>query len=229
MIQFNLLPAVKLEYVKAKRTKRIITMVATLAAAGSLFVFIILLISVQFVQKKPSNDLSADIKTESGKLQGTSDLNKILTIQNQLNSLTGLHDQKPVATRLADYVRQVTPASVSIATMNVDFEAQTISVTGSADAISSVNKFVDTLKFTTYKLKDSQDETAAFSGVVLAGFGKDDKGASYQLTLKFDPKIFESTSDVVLNVPSGKITTRSQTEKPESLFQPLSNENEGTQ
>jgi hypothetical protein len=203
-------------------------LIATLVASASLVILVLLFVGVQIAQKKHSRDLSKDIKTESSKLEDTTDLNKILTIQNQLNSLTGLHDKKPVATRLFNYVKQVTPASVSIATLNVDFDAQTISVTGSADAISSVNKFVDTLKFTTYKMADNT-EGSAFSAVVLAGFGKDDKGASYQLTLKYDPKIFDSVGDVTLNVPSSKITTRSQTEKPESLFQPLSNENEGAQ
>jgi Tfp pilus assembly protein PilN len=228
MIQFNLLPAVKMEYVKARQTKRMTVLIATLVASASLVILVLLFVGVQIAQKKHSRDLSKDIKTESSKLEDTTDLNKILTIQNQLNSLTGLHDKKPVATRLFNYVKQVTPASVSIATLNVDFDAQTISVTGSADAISSVNKFVDTLKFTTYKMADNT-EGSAFSSVVLAGFGKDDKGASYQLTLKYDPKIFDSAGDVTLNVPSSKITTRSQTEKPESLFQPLSNDNEGAQ
>lgn len=225
MIQFNLLPAVKMEYVKTKRTKRMTMLIATLVGGASLLILIMLFVGVQVVQKKHSRDLSSDIKAESGKLESTADLNKILTIQNQLNSLTGLHDKKPVVTRLFNNIKQVTPTNVGIATLNIDFELQTMSITGAADAISTVNQFVDTLKFTTYKLADNT-EGKAFSEVVLAGFGKDDKGASYQINLKFDPKIYDSVSDVVLNIPSGKITTRSQTEKPDSLFQPLSNQNE---
>lgn len=222
MIQFNLLPSVKLEYVRARRNKRVTLLVAALAAGATLAILVILFVGVQIIQKKYSSDLSADIKTESSKLENIPDLNKILTIQNQLASLPALHDQKYVASRLLGYAKQVTPAKASIAKMNVDFSAQTIDITGSADTISTVNKFVDTLKFTTYKTEAGK-EGSAFSSVVLTAFGKDDKGASYQITFKYEPTIFANESPVVLTVPPGKITTRSETEKPEALFQPLSN------
>lgn len=222
MIQFNLLPSVKLEYVRARRNKRVTLVAAALVAAATLSVLVILFVGVQVIQKKYSDDLAADIKSESSKLENTQDLNKILTIQNQLASLTPLHDQKYVASRLLGYIKQVTPAKASMAKMSVDFSAQTIDIVGSTDSISTVNKFTDTLKFTTYKTDDGK-EANAFSAVVLAAFGRDDKGASYQISFKFDPVIFANSNSVALTVPPGKITTRSETEKPEALFQPLSN------
>jgi len=228
MIQFNLLPAVKLEYVRARRNKRVTIIIASLTTALMLAILVILFVGVQVLQKEYSADLSKDIKAESSKLQDTPDLNKILTIQNQLNTLPALDDQKPVAARLLGFIKQVTPAKVSMATLSVDLENQAITITGSADAISTVNKFVDTLKFTTYKSED--DKTGqAFSAVVLNSFGRDDKGASYQVAFKYDPVIFDSLSPVTLSVPAGKITTRSETEKPEALFQPLSNPSGVTQ
>jgi hypothetical protein len=123
---------------------------------------------------------------------------------------------------LLPYIKQVTPSNVSIATLKVDFDAQTISITGSAATINIVNTYVDTLKFTTYTSEGAESKKA-FSEVVLANFGRDDKGASYQISMKFDPAIFDITKQVTLSVPQGKITTRSETEKPEDLFQPLSN------
>lgn len=227
MIQFNLLPSVKLDYVRANRNKRFTLLIAGLASAVSLTILVVLFVGVQILQRNYSAALSNDIKTESSKLQNTPDLDKILTIQNQLNSLsgaTGLHEQKPVASRLLGYIKQLTPDKASIAKMNIDFNEQTIGITGSADSINTVNKFIDTLKFTTFKTGDEQTGSA-FSAVVLANFGKDDKGISYELTLKYDPVIFLNTSPVNLVVPAGKITTRSETEKPEALFQPLSNTN----
>lgn len=222
MIQFNLLPAVKLDYVKARRNKRVTVLASVLVAGVAFGILVILFLAVQVAQKKYSNDLSADIATQSKKLESTEDLNKILTIQNQLNSLTGLHDAKPVASQLFPYLKQVTPANVSVANIQVDFAANTMAITGSASSINSVNTFVDTLKFTTYA-EDGGQATPAFSEVVLSNFGRDDKGASYQVTLKFDPAIFDSTKKTTLTVPQGKITTRSETEKPDALFQPLSN------
>lgn len=226
MIQFNLLPSVKLEYVKAKRNKRTTLLVSSIVAGSAFLIFIMLLVGVQVIQKNYSKSLSEDIKTESAKLTGTKDLNKILTIQNQLASLPALHDQKPVATRLLDYVKQITPAKVSTSSMNVDFDTQDITISGSADSISTINKFVDTLKFTGYKAVNNttkEEKTGnAFSAVVLSSFGRDNKGASYQVAFKFDKEIFLGNNKVTLVVPAGKITTRSETEKPESLFQPLS-------
>ncbi|MES2971657.1 MAG: hypothetical protein V4702_05020 [Patescibacteria group bacterium] len=224
MIQFNLLPDVKREYVRARRNKRMTLLIASLAAGAAFAVLVILFVGVQIFQKKYSADLSKDIKSESSKLKGIQDLEKILTIQNQLAILPELHNKKPVATRTLDYFKQVTPAKASIAKMNLDYDTQIMNITGAADAISTINKFVDTLKFTTYKTEDGK-EGNAFNSVVLSTFGRDDKGASYQITFKFDPIIFSNDSPVALTVPAGKITTRSETEKPDSLFQPLSNPN----
>lgn len=224
MIQFNLLPSVKMEYVRARRNKRTTMLIAGLCGSVSLAIFVVLFVGVQVIQKKYSKDLSKDIKAESSKLESIPDLNKVLTIQNQLDSLGALHDQKPVTTRLYGYMKQLTPAKVSIASMKTDLVLQTMDITGAADSIGTINTFVDTLKFTTFQTSDNKSGNA-FSGVVLVSFGRDDKGASFQVSLKYDPAIFASSGEVTLNVPPGKITTRSETEKPESLFQPLSNQN----
>jgi hypothetical protein len=227
MIQFNLLPKVKLDYVRAKRNKRLTIVISLLVSGSALAIMLLLFVGVRVVQKKYSNDLSRDIKQQTSKLEGTQDINKILTIQNQLNSLTSLHDQKPAAQRLFDFMGQITPSNVSVATVNIDFTGHTMNINGSANSISSVNTFVDTIKFTTYEADGSSSDTNAFSDVVLASFGKDDKGSSYQITLTFDPTIFDNTKQIKLTVPAGKITTRSETEKPDSLFQPLSNKGSG--
>ena len=243
MIQFNLLPSVKLEYVRAKRNKRLTMLVAGMFGAVSIAILIILLFSVQVVQKKYSGDLSRDIKKESQKLQGINDLNKILTIQNQLNTLPSLHDPKPVTSLLYTYLKQFTPAKVSMATVEVNFDENKMDFTGSSESISLINKFADTLKFTDYSItyQDDKDKKAcafqevsydqnskvqvckAFSEVVLESFGRDEKSARYQIVMKFDPAIFSGSGNPTLVIPANKITTRSETEKPDDLFVPLTN------
>ena len=52
MIQFNLLPDVKQEYLKAKRTKQLVVLVSIIASATALTVLLLLFISVNVVQKK---------------------------------------------------------------------------------------------------------------------------------------------------------------------------------
>ncbi len=128
MIQFNLLPDVKLEYIHARRMKRVISLIATGITGFALFVLIMLFLAVNVFQKRHLSNLSADIKRDSAKLQSIPDLNKILTIQNQLRSLPDLHSQKPVATRLQKYLQQVTTTQASIADVKVDFVSETISL-----------------------------------------------------------------------------------------------------
>lgn len=222
MIQLNLLPDVKLEHIKAKRTKRFVILLSAGVSGSLLAIVILLFLTVNVFQKQHLSDLNSDIKKYSNELTSTPDINKVLTIQNQLNSLPGLHDTKPVATRIFPYMTQVTPDKLSIASIDLNFETNTMSIKGGADALSTINKFVDTLKFTKYINGSDPAETKAFSEVVLASFGKDQATATYTVDFKFDPAIFDSAKDVKLVVPK-IITTRSETEKPADLFQPSGN------
>jgi Tfp pilus assembly protein PilN len=228
MIQFNLLPDIKLEYIKTRRTKRSIIVISLAVAGVALGIFILLFMTVNVLQKQHISNLNKDIKKHSSDLEGIEDLDRILTVQNQLNKLTELHDSKPVISRFKGYISQITPAQVSYASITLDVANGTINFTGSADSLRTVNQFVDTLKFTKYTIGDETEQKNAFSEVVLTGFGKDEKGASYEIDLKFDPIIFSSQSDVKLIVPS-IVTTRSAVERPDdNLLIPLSNPDEST-
>lgn len=217
MIQFNLLPDVKLEYIKTQRTKHFVISTSILAAAASLAVFAVLVLTVNVWQKKTISDYSKDIKTTSDNLRATPDLNKILTVQNQLASLSSLHESKPVTSRLFSYLGQVTPTNATISDMTADFSASTLSITGNAPSLDVVNTFTDGLKFTKYQVSGSEDKTNAFSNVVLSSFGRTAEGASYTITLSFDPQIFSNANNVKLLVPN-IVTTRSVIEQPTVLF-----------
>ena len=218
MIQFNLLPDVKIQFIKATRTKRLVIMASILSSLVALFIMISLFLLVNVAQKEHLNNLSASIKTDSKKLQDMQNLSKILTVQNQLVALDGAHNKKPVTTRLANYLELITPSNVNISTLSIDFIPTTLSISGRADQLTNINKFVDTLKFTKYSVKGSSEQKQAFDKVVLSSFGRGDKETTYSISLVFDPLIFDAKSDVTLVVP--KITTtRSEIEKPAALFQ----------
>jgi len=218
MVQFNLLPSVKLEYIKAARTKRLVTSIAVIATLASLAVLALLFVNVSFVQKKHINNLTQDINNKVSELEATEDIDKVLTVQNQLSALTALHETKPAAQRVLPYLSKVTPQAASITQTTVDFQENTISINGTADSLVTVNKFIDTLKFTKYKVGADGKESPAFSEVVLAAFSVTNSEATYQIDFKFDPVIFDNTQQVELVVPS-IVSTRSQTEKPSDLFQ----------
>ncbi|MET1032952.1 MAG: hypothetical protein ABWX94_00450, partial [Candidatus Saccharimonadales bacterium] len=100
----------------------------------------------------------------------------------------------------------------------VDYSLNTLTVAGSTTDLSAVNTYVDTLKFTKYKVKDKNDEKSAFSKVVLTGFSRDVDSVTYEIGLEFDPVIFSNANEVALVVPQ-IVTTRSEVAKPTELFQ----------
>lgn len=223
MIQFNLLPDVKIEFIKAVHFRRMVTVISSGITVLALVVAIGLFLLVNVAQKQHLANLNRDIEKHSKTLKETPDLDKILTIQNQLDSLTSLHENKAEMSRLKEYLAQITPAQVSYAKITVNVTDKKMSFSGSADSLRTVNQFVDTLKFTKFTI-EKEEEKNAFSDVVLTSFGRDEKGASYQIDFVFDQLIFNNTKDVTLVVPN-IVTTRSVQQKPdtEGLFQPLSN------
>lgn len=215
MIQFNLLPDIKIQYLKAKRQERLVVVSSVLASVVALAVLVLLVMTVFVLQKKNLSDLNKDIKTNSAQLQSVPNLNKILTVQNQIGALTSLHDKKVVSSRLLDFLTQVTPASATITKLNVDFALNTMVIDGSASDVTNVT---DTLKYTKYQTTADATQRNAFSDVVLQSFTIDSKGVTYEINLKFDPTIFSNTSDVQLKVP--QITTsRAQAAVPTALFE----------
>ena len=98
MIQFNMLPDVKQQYLKAAQNKKTAITAGILITAASVFIFTMLFLSVNVFQKKNLSDINSDIKSATEELKKTPDLNKVLTIQNQLKSLPALQAQKPVGT-----------------------------------------------------------------------------------------------------------------------------------
>lgn len=232
MVQLNLLPDVKMQYIRARRRKRLILGVSFLTSAFFLFLFVLLFVYVRVAQHKHINDLGKDISAKTSELQSKPDINKILTVQNQLNALPGLHDQKVISSRLFDYLKQLTPADAAISSVNIDFLEHKATIEGSAEEIRVVNKFADTLKFTGFKVNKEESDGAspvctlgsieqtsevineeqegvrglcrAFSGVTLAEFSlSDENNKSSGVTYKIE---FNFDNEIFANIkpPEGQ-------------------------
>lgn len=241
MIQFNLLPDVKKEYIKAKRTKRLIFSLSTISAISAVVVVLLLFSVVQFAQKKSINDLTKDIESGIADIESIDNLNKILTIQNQLDSLPGLHAQKPESSRVLTYLSQVTPADVNIGSMQIRFETNSITIEGTAPSIASINRYTDTLKFAKYTERDKNttssaetsidSEAAAAFSDVRTELSRNEETASYTITAVFEPVLFDNTKTVTLIIPN-TVTTRSTQGRPtisDNDDNPLFNAPEGTE
>ena len=234
MIQFNLLPDIKLQYIRSRRLKRMAVLSSSAVVIAAVTISVILVLVVDVWQKHEISRVTTDITKQSNALKSVPELNKVLTIQNQLSSLPALHDKEPRATKLIGYISQVTPNQVSISQLALDFTKNTITLTGATDTLETVNRFVDTLKFSTYTIDStntsvttsqvgsSPTATKAFTGVVLTSFGiaTGTNKATYTINLSFDPNLFDTTKNVTLTVPPNFITTRSQIDEPNNaLFQ----------
>lgn len=225
-MQLNLLPAVKMEYIKAQRSRRLVLSVSVLVTVAAL-ALLLLLLSVSGLQKKHLSDLNKDIATESNKLQSEPQINKMLTVQNQLGSLTQLHATEPAASRVFTYLNQVTPVNVSITDFSIDFTQQTATITGTSANLADVNQYIDTLKHATFTTKDNNTPQPAFSNIVLSSFSINtdtaDAGqaANYTISLSYDTTIFDNTQNVTLSVPKLTTTrlTTDQSQPKTDLFQ----------
>jgi len=241
MIEFNLLPDVKLQYIKARAKKRFAIVASILVSGTAVAVLVLLFSAVQIFQKQHLNNLTEDIKKQTQELKDIPELNKVLTLQSQLTSLSTLHDQKPGTSRLFGYLQQFTPVDVSITSLTLNHLENKIVIEGEGVSITSANIFVDTLKFTDFKIpvldeKGQQqvndkgepqfEVKRAFSKVVLSNFTVSPRAelpggpklSKFSVTLNFDPVLFDHTKQVTLEIPKGKITTRSEIEKPGPLF-----------
>ena len=216
-VEFNLLPDTKMNVVKASRTRNTIATIAFIVSAASLAIFILLFLTVNGIQRKQMSDVNKDIETTNSRLKGVSGLEQILTVQNQLNTLTGLHQNKHVSTRLFTYLPQVTPTNVSIGSLTVNLEDNVMQISGTADSHHAVNTFIDTLKFTTYTTSSDSSPKNVFPTVVESKFALSGGGkVSYLLDVNFDPALFSNTQEApTLQVPS-LTTTRSVIDNPSS-------------
>lgn len=220
MIQLNLLPDVKVEYIKSRSQKRFVMLMAVITISASLAVTAFLGLVVYGWQNVRMSNLKNSIAESTKKLKNTEGLNEILTIQNQLNALDGVHVEKPVMTRLFPYLSQTVPVDVKLQSITLDTAESSITLVGNASSLENVNKLVDTLKFTSI-LRDGETESdaMAFSKVVLTAFDTTAGRTEFTVTMNFDPTILSSTETAIqLSVPS-TVSTRSTTEQPGALFQ----------
>jgi len=214
MVQFNLLPKVKVDYVKTKRLKRLIVLVSFIFVAVSAGI-LALTFSYSALQKKHVNDLNKDIAKLTSEINNTPELKTILSVQNQLNTLQQLYAGRPAVKRLPAYLDQTTPSgTVSLTRVMLDLSLTKIEFSGKAQSLEAVNRYADTLKFTTFTVDGNTSQVSpAFTDVVLQNFGRDDASATFSIILKFNPLIFDETKKIDLIIPT-IVTTRSQVNEP---------------
>lgn len=190
-VQINLIPEIKYEKVRSTRKRGLILKLAFLATIILIGIFILLLITTKIIQKKQLSDANGNIAVANSKLTAIPNINQILTIQSQLDSLPNLHSTKHITSRLANYLTIVTPANVKIGRVALDTTGNSLIIGGTTDSQHSVNVFVDTLKFTTYTVGPAAAKPA-FPSVVESSFSTGGGTSTYELKVQFDPTLFSN-------------------------------------
>ena len=225
MIQLNLLPDLKKEFLKAQKTKGLVISTSVLVTLVALGLSALLFVYVTFLQQIQINLATDDIKAKEQQLKGIPDVNKYLTVQAQLASLPSLHNQKGSYSRLFDYLGVINPSapnSVNLSNLQLSAEGRTISFTGTTASFETLNVFVDTLKnaqvtYTAEGQKDSQT-TRMFDQVLVQSSGFARIGTqnlvSFAIKTVYSVSAFDVLNgDVKASIPR-ITTTQSVTQSP---------------
>ena len=231
MIQLNLLPNLKKEYLQAQKTKNLVITSSIFITIGALGISALFFVYVTFLQQVQINLASDDITKKTNELKSIEDIDKYLTIQNQLQALPGLHEAKGAYSRLFDFVSVVNPGApnnINLTNLQLIAEEKSVIFTGTTASFETFNVFVDTLKNAEVSYKpggegDLQSEKM-FSPVQVQSSGLTKIGSatlvSFIVKATYPDSVFDvRNTEVTAKVPS--ITTTqsvTQSPKPVQLF-----------
>lgn len=217
MIELNLLPDIKQEFVHAKRQKRIVIVAMILTSAAAIGIVAVLGFYAYVGQLVRQNLADGEIKDLSGKLQKKKNLVQNLTVQNQLASIQQLHESKGVYGRLFEYLKILnpeTPNNVSISKVSVDSITGTVALEASAKDYPAVTVFKDTLENAKLSYVDPETkekvEPKLFTEVIISSptLAQDSAGqqvTAFKVNLTYEPAAFSWTiPKISLKVPKLK-------------------------
>ena len=220
MITLNLLPDIKKEYLNTQKFKRLFIVGSIIISSVFVAATVLLALFVFGVQRLQLSNVQSEIDNSLSQLQSVQDLDKIVTIQKQLDVLPGLHDEKPAANRLFSYLSTLVPNNVSLSKVEIAFDADSLSgeLSGSASSPKDINIFVDTLKNAQFTYEGAETPIKPFNSVVLADPVVETDEVTYKIAIKFGALLFDSTlKGAKLSVPN-ITTTTSVAERP-ALFE----------
>lgn len=212
MIELNLLPDVKKEFIKAQRTRNTVITGAifTTIIAGGLVVLLALTVyggQAVFIATRTN-----DIKKAQQELSSIPEIDKYLTVQNQLSNIDALHSDKYLYSRIFTYLQQVNPSNpnnVALSSVEATKEGDTIAIKGTARNFDAVNIFQETMLQAQLRYKtDGTDQTMPlFQDVTLTNTALVNVDGrtltTFEFTLTVDKTAFlASSTDVNVTVPS---------------------------
>lgn len=223
MIQINLLPDVKREFLKAQQMKRMFIVVSLIITVAAVAGLVILFVFVRFGQPRHVKNLQSDIDQSVSQLKQTKDAVKIVTVQGVLEQIPGLQDKEAATSRTFGYITSFTPQGVSYSEVKLDLSENIITLSGQSDSLEQANVLANNLKSAKFVYKkDSQKQTSIpFKSVVFSSLGKidqatdDGKNVTFELSFSFEPTLFdESVKEPAIAVNGASEPLLLPTDKP---------------
>lgn len=231
MIEVNLIPDVKLELIKAQKMRNKVISITALVGLASVATVVVLAFYVFGVQALRGSLADTAINNNIEKLKKVEDLDKTLTIQNQLVKITGLNKSKKISSRLFDLLNSVIPPApndIQISLINVDTVANVVHLEGQAlNSYPAVEIFKKTLEnaILDYKDQDGQaQQIKLINDIVVSNtsYGQDLSGRrllGFSMGFSYAPELFDQASkgvNIKVNV-NGDVTD-SYINIPKSIF-----------
>ena len=239
MIEINLLPNVKRELLKTRAMRNRVISISFLVGGASI-VAVVVLALILGSQIAAEAVQSGVIKDRNDKLMAVEDLNKVVTIQNQLTKINEQHSRKKLNSRIFDVVTAVNPVApnnVSFSDIKVNPGSKTITLEGSA-----VNGYsaLETLKKTILNTKVQTTDGDKSSEVSLTkeikdgdtSFGENSEGKKvlqFSFSFEYAEELLAPANNGTVSVltPTGKVdVTDSRQGIPDSLFKSNSKKQE---
>ena len=226
MIEINLLPDIKQEFVRAQRMKRVIISFAVLTSIATVGLVGLLLFWLFVVQGVRLIAVDNSIKGKTQQLNDEKNLTRNLTIQNQMASLVKLHEAKGDFSNLFEYLKTLNPAdpdTVSMSKIVIDTNASTLTMEGFAGSFKSIGVFRDTLanaKISYITISGEKVNKGLLFSDIKVPKKSLDKGndeaivASFQIVATYDPNAFQwGIAKPVLTIPQKSTTPTASTVK----------------
>lgn len=233
MIQINLIPDIKKEYLRARRMRDLTISVSILVglAAGGLVVAMVLFLGTQALRESLADNA---IKDEYAKLEQIEGLSEMVTIQNQLSLISSQHESSTRDSRLFSVLQTINPPrpnDVRFSSVQLIPETDTLELQGTAAAgYPAVEELVKTISSVNIRYDDEgaengRGETPLAQEVIIGDTsygvdGENERILRFSVKVVYAPDLFKNTiKDVEIDGPRGRINvTDSRVRVPDSLF-----------
>lgn len=158
-IEINLVPDIKRRLLETQRKQIFVTSLSFMVGAASIAVVIFLFLVVTG-QKALTSNQEKEIKQLFAEIKNSDRVEYMLTIQNQMSVLNGLHGNKPIESRLMNLIEAITPRDTKVSFSKISFDLATYVVTleGQGENFLDHEKLIKTIDMTEFSYPAESEE-----------------------------------------------------------------------